>query len=259
MGNYRILKILRILLVLQAVFSAFHHSAVADPGAVKKTYFLEYIEAAAVEIDGIASENVWKNITRESGFSFPWKQALAPSTVFQGFYTGEYIFFYFDVNDPDLVVSPGLTEHAVAEGDRVELFFSGGLDMEEYFCLEIDSSGRVLDYRASFYRKFDNGWDLEGLRAAGSVVPGGYTVEMAVPTAWFRNSGISSLEQNSVINAGIYRGEFSHTATNGISKSWISWQDPGTENPDFHIPSSLGLFTLGGGLDDDSQSPVLPH
>lgn len=259
MEEYRIFMRLQTLLVFQALFSSFPFWTAADPGAVKKTYCLEYIEAAAVEIDGIASEDVWKSAARESGFSFPWKQAPAPSTIFRGFYTGEYIFFFFDVSDPDLVVSPGLTEHAVAEGDRVELFFSAGLDMGEYFCLEIDSSGRVLDYRASFYRKFDNGWDLEGLRAAGRVAPGGYAVEAAVPTAWFRDAGISSLGQYSVINAGIYRGEFSHTATDDISESWISWQDPGTEDPDFHIPSSLGLFTLGGGLDDDSQSPVVPH
>ena len=247
MAKFPAFEKLLIPLILQILFSFLNLSAVADPGFLKKTYCLEYVEFAEVEIDGIASEDVWKVPSRESGFSFPWNQAPAPATIFQGFYTDEYVFFYFKVSDPDLVISPGLTEHAVAEGDRVELFFSTGLEMEKYFCLEIDPSGRVLDYQASFYRKFDNNWDLEGLRSAGRVTREGYAVELAVPTGWFRKTGISSMEQNSSIIAGIYRGEFSHGSAEVISQKWISWQDPETGTPDFHIPSSLGLFILGNG------------
>jgi len=255
MARFLAFKKLLLLLVVQILFSVLNLSAVADPGILKKTYCLEYVESAEVEIDGTASEDVWKGPSRESGFSFPWNQAPAPATIFQGFYTSEYVYFYFKVSDPDLVIFPGLAEHAVAEGDRVELFFSAGLDMKKYFCLEIDPSGRVLDYQASFYRKFDNNWDLEGLRAAGRVTREGYAVEVAVPTGWFRETGISSMEQNSSIIAGIYRGEFSHESAGVISQKWISWINPEIESPDFHIPSSLGLFILGSGTNPDCKGP----
>lgn len=245
MGRYLISRKVRIIhFILQSFFVAQGVSIASDPGA-QKTYQLEYVETSCIVIDGFASEGAWAKAAERDDMFFPWKQSPAPVTVFRAFYSDEYVFFFFEADDEDLVVYSGPGEQSVAKGDRVELFFSAGLDMDKYFCLEIDPAGRVLDYRASFYRKFDRTWDLEGLITAGQVVPGGYSVEAAIPISWFRNAGISSMEQGSSITAGVFRAEFSNRTSGVVAEDWISWQDPGTRKADFHIPSSLGIFLLG--------------
>ena len=45
------------------------------------------------------------------------------------------------------------------------------------------------------------------------------------------------------IIAGVYRAEFS-MSDDGVQENWISWVDPGTEKPDFHVASSFGEFVL---------------
>ena len=154
------------------------------------------------------------------------------------------LYFFFDVTDSNIVIFPDTDEGSVARGDRVEMFFSADPDMKEYYCLEIDPSGKVLDYKASFYRDFDRDWDLRGLQTSGRITDKGYSVEVAIPVEWYRQTEISSMRQGTRIIAGIYRGEFSRTRDGRIDQSWISWQDPRTDKPDFHIPSALGFFTL---------------
>ena len=253
MGRYLIsMKLKVFLLVLPALVSADGFSAGTGPEETK-VYNLEYIKDAAVDIDGIDSEAPWKRVQKESGLSFPWKHSPAPATSFRAFYSDEYVFFFFEAVDADLVITSGPGEQSVEQGDRVELFFSAGSNMDRYFCLEIDPAGKVLDYKASFYRKFDPAWDLGGLITAARLVPGGYEVEAAVPARWFRDSGISSMEKGSSFSIGIYRAEFSHSASGAPTEEWISWKNPGTVEPDFHVPSSLGIFILGPGKNIDQQ------
>lgn len=44
--------------------------------------------------------------------------------------------------------------------------------------------------------------------------------------------------------AGVYRAEFSTPEKDGDDPimEWISWVDPKTEEPDFHVNSSFGEF-----------------
>jgi len=223
-------------------------------GPSEKTYRIQTMEGKAMEVDGVDNEEAWRNIRQDKGFSWPWKKGQAPPTSFRAFCSAEFVFFFFDVTDRDVVTIRGPEEKTVAGGDRVELFFSVDREMKKYYCLEIDAFGKVLDYQASFYRNFDESWDLPGLRASGRRTPSGYTVEAAIPVEWFRESGICNMQPGSRIIAGIYRGEFSRSQTDAIEQSWISWQDPGTEKPDFHIPSSLGIFVV-----DDRVSSIHNH
>ena len=54
-------------------------------------------------------------------------------------------------------------ESDVEAEDRVEIFFSASKDMGQYYCMEIDPSGHVMDYSASYYRKFDYEWNFKSL------------------------------------------------------------------------------------------------
>ena len=237
-GKIRALPLLQVLL-----FSTLFCTA-AGLGTQAKTYSLNSINSSSITIDGQDSEPSWKLAEEDSGFSWPWKEETSPLTLFKAFYTDEFVYFFFDVTDSNIVIFPDTDEGSVARGDRVEMFFSADPDMKEYYCLEIDPSGKVLDYKASFYRDFDRDWDLRGLQTSGRITDKGYSVEVAIPVEWYRQTEISSMRQGTRIIAGIYRGEFSRTRDGRIDQSWISWQDPRTDKPDFHIPSALGFFTL---------------
>jgi len=233
-------------LMLLLILAAPPLTAETDREVHSKTYTLKYIQNPAIDIDGFNREKNWRNAEEDTRFSWPWIDAPSPATRFRAFYSDDFVFFYFDTDDSDLVISPDSGEGAVARGDRVELFFSTDPEMKDYYCLEIDPTGRVLDYKASFYRDFDRIWNLEGLRTAGRITNTGYAVEAAIPLDWFRQTSISNMEPGSSLIAGIYRGEFSYSKTGEINQSWISWQNPQTKKPDFHVPSSLGIFIPGG-------------
>jgi len=215
-------------------------SADESPGV----YRLEYIPSATPDIDGLAGDESWKSAQVETAFSFPWITREPPSTAFRAFYNQASLYLMFEVEDRDLVIIPGESEKSVASGDRVEVFIAVREDMSRYFCLEIGPHGKVLDYSASFYRKFDEDWDLEGLRTAGRVTQTGYTVEAEIPLQWFKNNVNFDIENEKQLLIGLYRGEFSHDRRGGITEEWISWIDPETPEPDFHVPSSLGRFIL---------------
>src|SRR5215471_16276202 len=80
----------------------------------------------------------------------------------------------FHVEDADIVVLDKLRdeEDEVFE-DRVEVYLSRDDEMKDYYCFEVDSRGRVFDYHASYFRKFDTKWKFEGLETKASSLPGG--------------------------------------------------------------------------------------
>jgi hypothetical protein len=199
-------------------------------------------EPARVTVDGSLDEPVWATARRIRSFSSPWAADLPVQTEFLSFVSDENLYFAFRVEDSDLVILDGEEEELVARGDRIELFFSRNLSLEDYFCVEIDPRGRVFDYRGSYYRQFDNSWSLPGLETAGRITRQGYIVEGAIPLASFDLMGLPLADRESVIRFGLYRAEFSEVPVH--REEWISWIRPDSETPDFHIPSSFGCLKL---------------
>lgn len=202
-------------------------------------------------IDGTMNEDVWKNVPSMSGdFSFPWDTKEAPLTVFKGYNDGTDFYFGFEVTDSDVLFDKEWKddESTVDNEDRVELFFAGGAidkpttdGMPLYYGIEIDSDGRVHDYSIEYYRHFDGKWNLEGLETKGKKTDTGYVVEGKVPLKSLENL---KLVKNGVMRTGVYRAEFSAPEKEGADPimEWISWVDPKTEAPDFHVDSSFGEF-----------------
>ncbi|MDR3252780.1 MAG: hypothetical protein LBT35_04370, partial [Tannerella sp.] len=124
--------------------------------------------------------------------------------------------------------------------DRVELFFSKDRDMNDYYCFETDAKGRVLSYRCSYYRNFDFDWDVPvGFAVAGSIRPGAYSVEGAIPVVFLKDF----LQNDEFIYFGAYRAEFSKK--DGITvENWLTWNAPSTAKPDFHVPLTLGKLYI---------------
>jgi hypothetical protein len=180
----------------------------------------------------------------------------------------QYLYFAFRAEDADIVVLDKLRDKEdVGFEDRAEMFLSLDPQMKDYFGLEIDPRGRVMDYRASYYRQYDRKWTCPGLETAASVGQVGklshYTVEGRIPLGTLVEMGFPRLTPGAKILCGLYRAEFSHDRS-GRSvvqqdsihhrgrtldgplpiEEWISWVDPKTPEADFHVPSSLGWLEI---------------
>lgn len=210
-----------------------------------KTYLVRPAKAPAPRIDGVLEAREWPAESWDAEMTFPWREKAAPATAFSLQADDEALYFAFRVVDEDVVIIEGSPddESLVARGDRVEMFFARDGALKEYYSLEIDPRARVLDYQASFYRRFDRGWDFPGLEVAARQRPDGYDVEGRLPFGDLESMGLA-LSPDEPLLAGVFRGEFSHGGSGDIDESWISWVRPDAEEPDFHIPSSFGCLRL---------------
>lgn len=82
---------------------------------------------------------------------------------------------------------------------------------------------------------------MDGLETKATTTDDGYDVEGKIPMKSLEDL---KLINNHVMRAGIYRAEFSKPEASGKDPKmeWISWVDPKTANPDFHVASSFGEF-----------------
>ncbi len=251
-------------LLLVLMMAAEPSAADASRPPCDLTYPARWLPAARIELDGRAEEADWSLAVVEKRFTFPWKQAAAPATEFRALCTEEFLYFTFRVHDEDIVVLDRLRdeEDAVFE-DRAEMYFSRDERMADYFCFEVDSRGRAMDYRGAFYRQLDPKWNWPGLETRGSALEQGYVVEGRIPLASFPALGFPTLRPGVKIRCGLFRAEFSHDRsgkpavlsesihTRGRSldgpqlvQEWMAWVDPKTEEPDFHVPASLGWLAI---------------
>lgn len=207
----------------------------------------------AAVIDGSADDEVWSTVQDISGtFHYPWEDKEAPVTVFKAYNDGTNLYFLFDVTDPDVLVDEEWKddESTVDNEDRAELFFAGGpVDkpgadgMPLYYGVEVDPDGRVHDYSLEYYRKFDGTWNLEGMETAGQTTDGGYVVEGMIPLKSLEDLGL--INDDNVMRTGVYRAEFSKNPDGDEPiMEWISWVNPKTEAPDYHVDSSFGEFRI---------------
>lgn len=213
----------------------------------RMTYDVRYLPEAKITVDGVMDEPAWGQADAETRFSFPWESRLAPPTEFRAVCDDRNLYFVFRVHDDDVVVEDAFTgEDVVVREDRVELFFTLDPELKTYYCAEIDPRGRVSDYAATFYRRFDRGWRFPGLRTVGAATRDGYIVEGSIPHSTFEVLGLPVLTSASgrKLITGVFRAEFSHGAGADPVQAWISWVHPRTAKPDFHVPGAFGCFRM---------------
>ena len=251
-----------VLLTMVCVAGFLGEDAIPRPS--EKTYAVQWLADAAIRIDGRADEAAWSKAVVEKGFTFPWNDTPAPATEFRAVCDDENLYFTFRITDADIFVLDKLRdeEDAVFE-DRAEMYFCRDERMREYYSIEVDSKGRAFDYRGSYYRRLDPSWNLPGLQTAASPLEKGYVVEGRIPLASLEAMGFPRLQPGVKILCGLYRAEFSHDRSGRAVvqqetihnrgrriegppplEAWMSWVDPKTDEPDFHIPSSLGWLEI---------------
>lgn len=204
----------------------------------------------APTIDGKLDEAVWATVPVISGdFRYPWEAIEAPLTVFKAFNDGKKLYFSFSVTDAAVLsVEEWAGESTVDDEDRVEMFFAAGpvdlpvdYEIPLYYNIEVDPLGRVHDYSAKYYRVFDSEWNLEGLESAAVMTDAGYDVEGSIPLKSFED--LALLSEDNTMRVGVFRAEFTKPADE-IIMQWISWVDPKTHAPDFHVDSAFGEFRI---------------
>lgn len=164
-----------------------------------------------------------------------WWQGLVDSTSVSIFRDSSQIHFIFDVRDSTPVFNDDPDEMSVNPCDRAEIFISCDPQMQRYYCFEIDPQGKTMDYSCSFYRKYDYPWSGEQ-NVQARPVEGGYHVEAAFSCDYLRRLGL--LQDDGSLLIGFYRGD----AFRPGEITWYSAVNPGTPEPDFHVPESLFIL-----------------
>lgn len=189
-------------------------------------------------IDGINSFDEWNKVKPIKGISSPWDNSIIDDTTIKLFHTDTFFYFLFEVTDTTFITFEFQKEASVAKGDRVEIFLSNNTALNKYYCIEIDPNGNILDYRARFYREFDDSWDFETVEIGTSITPKGYVVEGRIRKKELRYLGLCE-----TFYLGIYRADFK--SKNFEDVTWYSWVKPKSKTPDFHIPSSFLKVRFG--------------
>ena len=150
------------------------------------------------------------------------------------------------VDEAVLAAEQWQDESTVDGEDRVELFFAGApVDrpgengMERYYAIEVDAKGRVHDYAIAYYRQFDSDWALTGLESKAVLTGDGYSVEGKIPLKVLQDL---HLLRDGLMRTGVFRAEFSPSGGTEPRAEWISWVNPNTPQPDFHVDSAFGVF-----------------
>jgi hypothetical protein len=176
-------------------------------------------------------------------FSYPWLNEVSPEMAFRALWDDSFFYFRFDVVSPNtLVYRCSDDKMEVIRSDRVELFLRTDSHLNPYYCLEMDPAGRILDYRARFYRQFEYDWKWPGtghLMIKAAMTPSGYSVEGKISLLSLQQL---SLLQNHELQAGLFRGYCYGPSITLSQLRWISWVVPDSAKPDFHIPSAFGTI-----------------
>lgn len=195
-------------------------------------------------LTGNGADPQWQNAIQLSDFVYPWDNGTPPATTFQALHDERWLYLFYEVEDNTINVYVDKNKKSDIDlSDRVEIFFRIDNKLSPYYGLEIDPIGRIMDYQATYHRKFDFDWTWPngGINVKTATTKNGYTVEVAISKESLITLG---LLKNNRLEAGIFRGDCVKLIGNEASINWISWIKPASDTPDFHIPSAFGLLIL---------------
>ena len=180
-------------------------------------------------------------------FSSPWNQEPIKKIEFKALHNNKDVFFQFKVFDEDIYIHPSENKNnSINNSDRVELFFRSDENLNPYYCLEIDPTARVMDFKAHPNKKFDFNWNWpdNDMKVVSQRNENYFTVRIAISIQSFKD--LSLLKENR-IETGIYRAKYNKIENEKeYQPTWITWVDPNTDEPNFHIKSSFGVLELDG-------------
>lgn len=194
-------------------------------------------------IPKLSNFTTWDEVLMLSDFSYPWQTEEAPRTTFSAYYDQSNIYFRFVAFGPNpKIFVENDNKMEVIHSERVEIFFRSDEKMAPYYCLEMDPNGRVLDYKAELYRKFDRSWQWpEPLSIQTEIQDHKYTLQGKISLSVLNEL---HLIHNDQIQIGLFRGHCIKLEEKNAIIKWISWVDSKTKKPDFHVSSAFGILKL---------------
>lgn len=211
---------------------------------ILKEYQVILIDKNQKNNDPVLTPFFWEKANCLTDFCSPWKADSFSKIEFKALHDRENFYFNFRVFDTDVYIDQKDNSFAsIGNSDRVELFFRTNESLNPYYCLEIDTSGRIMDFKALPEKDFDFSWkwpknDIEVKTSKDGT---SFIVEGRISIQSLKDL---NLIQNNTIEAGVFRAKFSLVENLQYEPTWISWVNPNTETPNFHIASSFGKFIL---------------
>ena len=211
---------------------------------ILKEYQVILIDKNQKNSDVVLAPFFWEKANCLTDFCSPWKTDSFSKIEFKALHDSENFYFSFRVFDNDIYIDQKDNSFAsIGNSDRVELFFRTNESLNPYYCLEIDTSGRIMDFKALPEKDFDFSWKWpkNDIEVKTSKDETSFIVEGRISIQSLKDL---NLIQNNTIEAGVFRAKFSLVENLQYEPTWISWVNPNTETPNFHIASSFGKFVL---------------
>nr|WP_315220777.1 carbohydrate-binding family 9-like protein [uncultured Flavobacterium sp.] len=207
---------------------------------ILKEYQVNFIEKKTPYFD----EAFWKKANCLTDFCSPWEKGEFSKIEFRALWNLETLFFKFTVFDTDVYIdTTDESFKSISKSDRVELFFRTNQDINPYYCLEMDSAARIMDFKAFPNRNFDVvwKWPKTDLQVRSSNDTTSFSVEGEIS---LKSLKALDLIKNDTLEVGVFRAKFNRINDLQYKPTWITWVDPETADPNFHIASSFGRFIL---------------
>ena len=213
-------------------------------GQDTKRYEVHLIAHEELLITGKGDSILWNDAAVFSDFISPWDTLMNSKTEFKALWDKKQLFFCFTVYDTQIHIDKkDNSVSSIGNSDRVEIFFRTDKNLNPYYCLEIDTEARIMDFIAYPNKKFDFNWNWpkNNINVKSSKNSISYTVEGAISIASLKTF---KLIKNNRIEAGIFRAKYNATDTLDFEPTWITWINPNTLEPNFHVASSFGTLLL---------------
>ena len=209
-----------------------------------KNYDVQLVEENLLEVTGKGDNPLWENATILTDFISPWDTATPSKIEFKAVWDKQNLFFCFTVFDTMIhIEKKDDSIQSIGNSDRVELFFRKDASLNPYYCLEIDTAARIMDFLAYPNKKFDFEWNWpqSNIEVKSSINEESFTVEGAISISSLK---MLNLIKDNKIETGIFRAKYTEVEKSIFEPVWISWVDPDTEEPNFHTVSSFGVLQL---------------
>lgn len=207
-------------------------------------YNVNLIDEGQLQITGKGESAFWKKSDVLTHFISPWDSEEPSKIEFRALWDKKNFFFCFTVFDDQIhIETKDNSIDSINNSDRVELFFRPDDSLNPYYCLEIDTEARIMDFIAYPDKKFDFNWNWpqNDITVKSSKKATSFTVEGAISIASLNQFDLIKEDK---IEAGIFRAKYNLKDNLHFEPTWISWVNPNTETPNFHIASSFGVLHL---------------
>lgn len=207
-------------------------------------YKANKIESKVLVINGKGDDSNWEKAELLTDFISAWDKEPVKKIEFKSLWDSEKLFFFFKVFDNEVHIdAKDNSDDSIGNSDRVELFFRANEDLNPYYCLEIDPTPRIMDFMARPNKDFDFNWNWpkKGICVKSNIEKEYFTVEISISIASLKKF---NLIKDNKIETGVFRAKYNKKEDSTFEPTWISWVDPNTETPNFHIASSFGELHL---------------